>query len=118
MLKRAYDIAGTVLTILCTNYISAPFMLLTIRDSLQVWRLLEWYGFWFIFGGLAFFYAGGERVLKTLHPKQMADAETKNQHSTFQTTIPNGLALGTGPETPGFIHPVDSAAKEVKRKLE
>ncbi|KIM83962.1 hypothetical protein PILCRDRAFT_97057 [Piloderma croceum F 1598] len=57
-LKRAYDIAGIIITVICMDYIAAPFMLLSVRNSLAAWRALDWYGLWIIFGGLAFFYAG------------------------------------------------------------
>ena len=74
--KRGYDITGTILTILCLNYISASFFLGSIRDTLQVWQATDWYGFWLIFGGLAFFYSGSGKALKSFHPSQVARADT------------------------------------------
>jgi len=75
VLKRAYDIAGTIITVMCCNYIVTPFMLLNVRDSLEAWRRLGWYGCWVIFGGLAFFYAGGGNALKSLQPKEAKEAK-------------------------------------------
>lgn len=116
-LKRAYDIAGTVLTILCVDFICAPFMMLSIRDSLMAWRALDWYGFWVIFGGLAFFYAGGGKALRRFHP---AEGEMMRRQSTLKAQIPGGrltppdAMVPLTPITPGFVPPFDSAAKEVE----
>ncbi|KIM78120.1 hypothetical protein PILCRDRAFT_90846 [Piloderma croceum F 1598] len=66
----------TILTILCLNYLSASFFLGSIRYTLQVWQAMDWYGFWLIFGGLAFFYSGSGKALKSFHPSQVAGADT------------------------------------------
>jgi lysophospholipid acyltransferase len=127
-LKRAYDVAGTVITILCLNYICAPFMLLSIRDSLEAWRILGWYGFWIIFGGLAFFYAGGGKALKSFHPRQVKEDEKMRPKPNLRAQMPaSGLTQvdgtapvtpGSAPVTPGFVPPFDSAAKEMEKRLE
>ena len=116
--KHLYDIAGTILTVLSLNYICAPFILLTIRDSLQAWSVLRWYGFWIIFGGLAFFYAGGSRILRSFHPKVTKGAEKSNKTPKTRANIP--VMHGTpaalhDPMTPGFVPPFDSAAKEFEK---
>ena len=66
VMKRAYDVLGTVATVLVLNFTATPFMLLTVRDSLEAWSRLGWYGVWMVGGALVFFYAGGARVLKTV----------------------------------------------------
>jgi lysophospholipid acyltransferase len=92
ILKHAYDVAGTVITVSAVNFICAPFMLLNVRDSLKAWRVLDWYGFWIIFGGLAFFYVGGTKLLKSFHPKQ---AETIRPKPTLKANIPGGGLTAT-----------------------
>jgi len=77
--KQAYDVLGTVATMLVLNFTATPFMLLTVRDSLEVWGRLGWYGVWMVGGALVFFYAGGARVLKTAQgmrpPPPVVDAK-------------------------------------------
>lgn len=116
--KHVYDIVGTIFTVLSLNYICAPFMLLTIRDSLQAWSVLRWYGFWIIFGGLAFFYAGGRKVLKGFHPKAAKGAEKPKEKPKMRANIPVMHGTPTAPldpVTPGFVPPFDSAAKELEK---
>ena len=64
LVKRAYDIAGVVASIFVLNYLAAPFMLLTLKNSILAWSRLAWYGHWVIIGSLAFFYLGGTRWLR------------------------------------------------------
>lgn len=56
------------MSILLLNYIGPPFMLLGIKDSLSCWNQLGWYGHVVVFGALAFFYGGGQKALRSLHP--------------------------------------------------
>ena len=42
--KQAYDLVGTVCTLLLLNYMAAPFMLLSIQDSVTGWSRLGHYG--------------------------------------------------------------------------
>jgi lysophospholipid acyltransferase len=103
-------------------------MLLSIRDSLEAWRILWWYGFWIIFGGLAFFYAGGGKALKSFHPRQVKEDETMRPKPNLRAQMPaSGLTQvdgtapvtpGSAPVTPGFVPPFDSAAKEMEKRLE
>jgi lysophospholipid acyltransferase len=128
-LKRAYDIAGTITTVICMDYIAAPFMLLSIRNSLVAWRALDWYGLWIIFGGLAFFYAGGGKALKGFY---LTGAEMEKRQLPSRAQMPvggsgatplAGTALvtpgdaGIDPVTPGFVVPLDAAVKEVEKRL-
>ena len=43
-LKRAYDIASTLATLLVLNYAVAPFLLLDFNASIRAWNSLYWYG--------------------------------------------------------------------------
>jgi len=120
LLNRAYDVAGTLITILTVNFICAPFMLLTIHDSFEAWRVLRWYGFWIIFSGLTFFYAGGTKLLQSLHPKA---AETmKSGKPDLRTGMPvtGGLPVSgkDSPMTPDFVPPFNSAAQEAEKRLQ
>jgi lysophospholipid acyltransferase len=53
-------------SIVILNFAAAPFMLLSVEDSLLGWRSVGWYGVWMVGGTLAFFYAGGRRALGKL----------------------------------------------------
>ena len=54
-IMRLYDLAGILATNLILNFTAAPFMLLSIKRSLQAWARLNWYGAWMIGGALLFF---------------------------------------------------------------
>lgn len=116
LLSRAYDIAGTITTILTVNFISAPFMLLTIHDSFEAWRVLRWYGFWIIFGGLAFFYAGGATLLQSFHPKPEKRARP-HLHGEMPHMGPLTESSKESLLTPAFVPPINSVAREVENKL-
>ena len=64
--KHVYDVLGTIITALILNFAATPFMLLGIGDSLVAWQRLGWYGIWIVGGGLVFFYAGGQKMLKRM----------------------------------------------------
>src|SRR5258705_43305 len=68
--KRLYDVVGTATTILIVNYATTPFILLTIKESIQSWTVLSFYGHVMVMGALAFFHLGGTQYLKGLQ-KQM-----------------------------------------------
>jgi lysophospholipid acyltransferase len=94
-------------------------MLLTIHDSFEAWRVLRWYGFWIIFGGLAFFYAGGRKALQSFHSKPAGT--TKREKPQLHTEMPAvgalpGSSKGS-PMTSAFVPPFDSAAQEVEKRL-
>ncbi|EGO01516.1 hypothetical protein SERLA73DRAFT_103339 [Serpula lacrymans var. lacrymans S7.3] len=103
-IKRIYDILGTVASIMVLNYVAAPFMLLTFRDSMEAWRQLGWYGFWMVGLTLVFFYSGGSKICKN-----MQKVEGKNA----------GNGKNSRPQTPGpyVVPPMDSAVAEVEKRL-
>ena len=86
IIKRIYDLAGIVLSILVLNYAAAPFMILTVADSLTVWKRLGFYGHIIVFGGLLFFRAGGSGYFKRLQVKHGIVGRVKKS---------NGIADGT-----------------------
>lgn len=105
--KRAYDLAGTVSSVLLVNYTTGPFILATLRDSFRAWSLLGWYGHYMVGGALVFFYAGGRRFLRRLQEQRVK-------------------AIGVGPqfptvaEKPGplYMPPVEEAAQELEHRFD
>lgn len=88
--KRIYDLAGSLASILLLNYVAAPFMLLTLTDSLEAWRRLQWYGFWMVGTALVFFYSGGSKYLQSLqkkHAKPAVVAETNKLPPTPEPLV-------------------------------
>ncbi|TFK74475.1 MBOAT-domain-containing protein [Pluteus cervinus] len=68
--KRIYDLLATLISVIILNYTAAPFMLLTVKNSLYSWGLLGWYGHAIIGGALLFFYAGGTAFCRGLQAKR------------------------------------------------
>lgn len=104
--KKAYDVAGIVLCIFVLNYLAAPFMLLTVKDSILAWSRLAWYGHWIVVGAIAFFYLGGTRWLRR---KQAARVKKAGGNATGRTS-------GTStPRTGVTLPPLDDIAKEMEK---
>ena len=68
---------------------AAPFMLLTVKDSLLAWHRLGMYGTWMIGGTLIFFYAGGQRTLRKMQQEKLKDVKGEKQPGDG-TMTPNG----------------------------
>jgi lysophospholipid acyltransferase len=100
-LKPLYDVAGVVVSVSLLNYSAAPFMLLSIRDSLAAWGRLGWYGHWLIGVPLVFFWAGGARLL----PRTQTRASTAPKNATMN---------GTKDISAGPVPPVNVGLKELK----
>jgi lysophospholipid acyltransferase len=102
-LKPLYDAAGVICSVLILNFAAAPFMVQSIRDSLTVWRQLDFYGLWMVGGCLVFFWSGGAKLLRP----------TKRPVPRAEVTTPST------PGTPGshVIPPVDETIKEVEKRL-
>ncbi|GJE84957.1 MBOAT-domain-containing protein [Phanerochaete sordida] len=110
-LKRAYDAVGTVACILTLNFLAAPFMLLTWRDSLLGWSRLGWYGLWMVFGAMAFFYAGGIKLLRRAQAARVQRAGVAKE----LREVPSGVATGATTPRVEVLPPFDDVAKEVER---
>lgn len=110
-LKTLYDFVGTLSAVAILNYITTPFILLTWRDSILAWNRLGWYGHWMIFGSLAFFYAGGLKMLKRIQAQRVKKAGVSQELKE----IPSGLSTGT--TTPGVqtLPPLDDVARQVEK---
>ena len=109
--KRAYDVVGIVACIFILNYLAAPFMLLTVRDSLLAWSRLAWYGHWAMLAALTFFYTGGIRWLKHLQAARVKKAGGVKQ------TGSGGSTSGTATPVNGnqTLPPLDDVAKEMEK---
>ncbi|EMD40473.1 hypothetical protein CERSUDRAFT_111072 [Gelatoporia subvermispora B] len=107
--KSLYDLVGIVCSILFVNYVAEPFILLTISDSLQGWRALNWYGHWMIGVALVFFYGGGTKMLKKMQQKRAkaAGVTVGNDKLPVQEE-------GAEPKAP-VLPPLDVAAQELEK---
>jgi len=108
LFKRAYDVVGTVCTILVTNFICTPFIILHISDGIEAWRRLCWYGLWMIFGGMVFFYSGGTVWLKS-HQAERVGRTNAAKVSPSEPGTPAGI--------PPTVMPFDAVFREAEKKL-
>ncbi|KAH9947320.1 MBOAT, membrane-bound O-acyltransferase family-domain-containing protein [Amylocystis lapponica] len=104
-IKIAYDVVGTICAVMMMNYVAAPFMLLSVKDSLHGWASVGWHGHWMIGGALVFFYAGGTGFLRKTQAKRVKKAGVQSTQPTTPGATDASLVLP----------PVDSAAKEVEK---
>ncbi|KAL6298114.1 MBOAT-domain-containing protein [Sparassis latifolia] len=110
-LKRLYDLAGIVCTTLMLNYAGAPFMLLTMHDSLAGWSALQWYGHWMIGGALLFFYSGGRRLLKEAQVARVKKAGLYVEKNIADRTRDDSKAVP-------ILPPVGDAVREMETEFE
>lgn len=103
LFKTAYDVVGTICTVLVVNFTCTPHILLHLSDAIEAWRRLGWYGLSMIFGGMVFFYSGGTAWLKSHQAERVRRANAAR-------VSPNGL------DTP-FVMPVDAVFREAEKKL-
>jgi len=130
--KKIYDWFGVVLTAMLTNYAAAPFMLLTVEDSLECFSRVGWYGYIIVGGSLFFFYGGGSRALKKAQAKRVKNyqekvAEEKEREKEGEESV-NGTAYetegGSGAVTPSssdethVVPPITLMATELEKKYE
>lgn len=108
LFKTAYDVVGTVCTVLVDNFICTPFILLNLSDGVEAWRRLSWYGLWMIFGGMAFFYSGGIAWLKSHQAERVRRANAAK-------VSPSGPGTPSG--VPPTVMPVDAVFREVEKNL-
>jgi len=107
--KRLYDLCGIFVSTLILNYMAAPFMLLSWRDSILGWSRLGWYGHYVILGAMAFFYLGGTKILRR--------AQAARAKKAGVAVKVNGVN-GSAPTTPGVVQvlpPLDRALREVEK---
>lgn len=100
--KPLYDAAGTVVSVLLLNFTAGPFMIQSLTGSLQAWAALGWYGLVMVGACLAFFYAGGARLVRA---KGGAPRGSSGKES-----VPASPGVATVP-------PVDLGIRQAERKL-
>lgn len=66
IVKRLYDLVGSLAALMVLNFTVAPFVIGGFYDSLETWRRMDWYGLWLVGGTLAFFSMGGKRWMRSL----------------------------------------------------
>ena len=108
LLKTAYDMVGTVCTVLVLNFTCTPFVLLYLSHGIEAWRRLGWYGLWMIFGGMVFFYGGGAAWLKSHQAERVRRANVARVSLSGPST-PAGV--------PSTVMPVDAVFREAEKKL-
>ena len=108
LFKTAYEVVGTVCTILVVNFICTPFILLHLSDAIEAWRRLCWYGLWMIFGGMVFFYSGGGAWLKSHQEERVRRANVARVSLS---------GPGTPAGVPPTVMPFDAVFREAEKKL-
>jgi lysophospholipid acyltransferase len=108
LFKMAYDVVGTICSVLVLNFTCTPFILLHLSDGIEAWRRLCWYGLWMVFGGMAFFYGGGAAWLKSHQAERVRRANAARVFS-------NGL--DTPAVGPPIVMPVDAVFREAEKRF-
>jgi len=108
LLKTAYDMIGTISTVVVVNFICAPFVLLHLSDGIEAWRRLCWYGLWIIFGGMVFFYSGGTAWLKSYQTERVRRANAVRVSTS---------GLGTPAGIPPTVLPLDAIFRGAEKKM-
>jgi len=67
--KPIYDIIATLISLFVLNYTAGPFMVSTWDKSLELCRILKWYGHVVVLGSLVFFWCGGGMWVRCLMVK-------------------------------------------------
>lgn len=126
--KRIYDWSGIILTTMLVNYAAAPFMLLTVEDTLKCFSRVEWYGYTIIGGSLFFFYAGGSRALKKAQAKRvknyqdkLAEKEREREEgesvdeTAYETEGGSGTATPSSSDETHVVPPISLMAEEMEK---
>ena len=109
--KLYYDIMSWIITQFTMCFVTAPFVLLTLSDSMKVWARVYFYGVLSVGGSIAFFASPGKRwVAKKLdkrnHPHVRKTVSQETHHMP---------ALGL-PNDPG--REIDDAIDEIQAEIE
>ncbi|TCD66824.1 lysophospholipid acyltransferase [Steccherinum ochraceum] len=107
--KIAYDVIGTVCTVLLLNYMAAPFMLLSLKDSFLGWANLQYYGIVMTVAAFAFFYGPGTSILKKMQAQRVKKAGGVPVQA-------NGVVKTPGPQVQ-TLPPLDVAAQRFEKKV-
>ncbi|KAF9649614.1 MBOAT-domain-containing protein [Thelephora ganbajun] len=130
--KRIYDWSGVVLTAMLMNYAAAPFMLLTVENTLKCFSRVAWYGYIIVGGSLFFFYAGGTRALKRAQAKRvknyqdrLADEKEREREreesvngTIYETEGGSGAATPSSSDETHVVPPIALVAEEFEKHHE
>ena len=111
------------------NYASAPFMLLTVEDSLKCLSRVGWYGYTIIGGSLFFFHAGGSRALKKAQAKrvkhyedEVAEEKEKEREreesvdrTAYETESGSGITTPSTSDETHILPPIQLVAEELAK---
>lgn len=110
------------------NYAAAPFMLLTVEDSLKCFSRVAWYGYTIVGGSLFFFYAGGTRALKKAQAKRVknyqdkvaAEKEMEREEESvngtaYETESGSGIATPSSSDETHVVPPIQLVAEELEK---
>lgn len=117
LIKRVYDVLGTVACLVIINYMAAPFMLLELRPSIKAWTTLLWYGHVTVLGWLILGQAGGFRWLGKLVKARAEKAASKEAMKVHMEMEERENKLASGMMTPStsggtlVVPPFDVAMK-------
>lgn len=111
-IKLAYDLAGTLVTILILNYTVIPFMVLDMRSSVAAWGNLWWYGHLLVGGALVFFNGGGVRALKRVQAKRVGKAASR---AGTEEKDSDAASLSDAPRAPVLPPSLEDAANEIEQ---
>lgn len=67
--KFIYDLMATLISLFVLNYATGPFMVSTWDKSLELCRILKWYGHVVVLGSLVFLWCGGGMWVRRLMVK-------------------------------------------------
>jgi lysophospholipid acyltransferase len=113
--KRAYDIAGILVTHALLNYVVVPFQLLDLKRSFLAWHRLDWYGHIIVGGTIIFFLNGGKKVMRSAAAKRGVVIAGGKPSAPGKVVVPargtneNGspksgaVTPATAPTTPGQL---------------
>jgi len=110
------------------NYAAAPFMLLTVEDTLKCFSRVEWYGYTIVGGSLFFFYAGGSRALKKAQVRRvknyqdkLAEKEREREEgesvdeTAYETEGGSGTATPSSSDETHVVPPISLMAEEMEK---
>lgn len=112
--KRYYDIFSWIVTQLAFSFVTTPFIVLTLQNSIRIWGQVYFYC---VFGTViasAFFASPGKRwLLKKVKARTTKPAMSRNESQEDLQGAMLGVPVDPGRE---FDDMVDEIIEEVKRR--
>lgn len=114
--KKFYDFASYLVTQITMSFVTIPFLTLTLRDSLNAWASLYYYGLIWTLGALAFFLSPGRQILKKQLESRTGKARVQMARSVSTESITSMepiLGISSNPQ-----QDVNEAMEEIKAEIE